>query len=616
MNKGYMGKILRVDLTKGKIEKENLPEESILRKYVGCVGLGMKYLFNEASPKIQPLDPENPLIFMTGPLTGTIVPSSSNWTVVTRNHSFSKAAATAHSHGVWGVWLKYCGFDGIIFQGAAKKAEYLYIHEGGAELRDATKFWGLDTHDTEEAIKKEIGEKDASVACIGPAGENLCRGACIENDMNHLAAKGGVGAVMGSKKLKAIAISKGKHEIPVSDPKGLQEVVKAWHKRIPEGFFWTLKGGGYSTHPDKIAELGVVAWKNMSRPGEMMKFGQTMAEASKLSKVTPRPCFRCPIGCSYDIEIAIGPKKGYKATLTGGGEGSEAAAALIGVEDKGVGYYMVDLYDRLGFDSSEPGCAISLAYECYNRGIISKEDTDGLELTWGNWKAAVELLHKMVKKEGFGKILAEGPAKAAEIIGKDAPKYALHIKGTGYCLHDWRPFWQKLFTQIIATAGPVHHGTGVDGLMAEPDLGYPTRQKPFYLEGIIDGVRKTQIKKLWIDCMGICDFVALGVPDFSKFGSESLSRVVGWDFSSQEADLVGERVINLEKMFSLQRGFTIEDDLNVGPRVIEAPTEGPAKGMTFAPHLKELIIEYYNAMGWDEKGVPTKETLKRLNLDL
>lgn len=276
---------------------------------------------------------------------------------------------------------------------------------------------------------------------------------------------------------------------------------------------------------------------------------------------------------------------------------------------------MTDLYDRLGFDSAEPGCAIGLAFECYNKGLISKKDTDGLELNWGNWKAAAELLNKMIKREGFGKILAEGPAKAAEIIGGEAPKYALHIKGMGYCLHDWRPLWQKLFNQIIAAAGPVHQGMGLDGLSTEPDLGYPERQKPFFLEGIVDGVRKTQIKKIWVDCLGICSFVGQGVPEFKQFGPESLSCVTGWDFTSSEADLVGERVTNLEKIFSIRRGFTIEDDLNVGTRVIEAPTEGPAEGKTFAPHLRSLLTEYYEAMGWDEKGVPKKETLKRLDLE-
>ncbi len=614
VNKGYMGKILRVDLTAGKIKEESLPEESILRKYIGCVGLGMKFLFDEVPPKIQPLDPENRLIFMTGPLTGTLAPSSSNWTVVTVNHSVSKAAATAHSHGIWGVRLKSHGYDGIIIQGAAKKPAYIYIHGGGAELRDATKFWGLDSHETEDAIAENLRDKAVSVACIGPAGENLCRGACICNDKNHLASKGGVGAVMGSKRLKAIAISRGEKRISLSDSEGLQRVVQAWNEKLPEGYSYSSKGGGITRKYNKLAERGIIAWKNMSCPGEMWKYGQSMVETAGLSKVTPRPCFNCPIGCSYDIGIGTGPQKGYTATLCGGGEGTEGAAGIIGVEDGGTAYYMTDVYDRLGFDSAEPGCAIGLAFECYNKGLISKKETDGLELTWGNWKAAIELLHKMIKREGFGKILAEGPAKAAEIIGKDAPKYALHIKGTGYNLHDWRPMWTKLFCQIIATAGPVHHGSGFDGLLTEPDLGYPTKQKPFYLEGIVDGARKTQMKKIWVDCLGICSFVAQGIPGFVRFGPDTLSCAVGWDFSAKEAELVGERVINLEKIFSVQRGFTIEDDLDVGPRVIEAPTEGPAKGMTFAPHLKKLVTEYYQAMGWDEKGIPTKETLRKLDL--
>lgn len=318
MDKGYMGKILRIDLTKEKMEEESLPEEAILKKYVGCVGLGMKFLFDEVSPKIQPLDPENRLIFMTGPLTGTRVPSSSNWTVVTLNHNFSKVAATSHSHGVWGVKLKLSGYDGLIIQGKAKKPVYLHIRDGKAELRDATKFWGLDTHETEDAIKEELGDIDSSIAAIGPAGENLCRGACIENDKNHLASKGGTGAVMGSKNLKAIAVSGKKHKISVYNREGLLKVVKAWMKRLPEGYFWSSCKAGITRKYIHLAERGVIAWKNMTCPSEGIQYGQAMVEAAKVSKVTPRPCFNCPIGCSYDIEIGSGPHKGYVATLTGG----------------------------------------------------------------------------------------------------------------------------------------------------------------------------------------------------------------------------------------------------------------------------------------------------------
>lgn len=290
MNKGYMGKILGVDLTKEKIGEENLPDESTLRKYVGCVGLGVKLLFDKVPRTVQPLDPQNCLIFMTGPLTGTHVPSSSNWTVVSLNHNFSKAAATAHSHGMWGVKLKLSGYDGIIVQGAAKKPVYLSINKGRAELRDATKFQGLDTHDTEDAIKEDLGDKKASVACIGPAGENLCRGACIANDKNHLAAKGGMGAVMGSKRLKAIAVSGGKHKIAVHDRESLERVVQAWKEKLPEAYFYSSKNGGITRKYVKLAERGVVAWKNMSCPEEMMKYGQNMVETARLSRVTPKYC--------------------------------------------------------------------------------------------------------------------------------------------------------------------------------------------------------------------------------------------------------------------------------------------------------------------------------------
>jgi aldehyde:ferredoxin oxidoreductase len=420
---------------------------------------------------------------------------------------------------------------------------------------------------------------------------------------------------MGSKKLKAIAVSQGTRKVSVQNTQALKRVITLWREKLPQAYFYTSKNGGITRKYLKVAERGIVAWKNMSCPGEMLKYGQNMVDTAKASKVTPRYCRNCPIGCAYDIVIGSGVHRGYTASLTGGGEGTEGAAALIGVEDGGTAYYLTDLYDRLGFDSSEAGSCISLAFECYNRGIISKEDTGGLELQWGNWKAAVALLTMMIRREGFGKILAEGPQRAAELIGGEAPKFVLHIKGTGYNIHDWRPYWQKLFAQIVATAGPCHHGTGVDGLTPEPDLGYPQLQKSFFLEGIIDGVKKTQIKKIWTDCLGICDFVAIGLPEFAKFSAQALSAITGWDFTREEGEAVGERVINLEKLFSLRRGFTIDDDLNVGHRTIEAPEEGPAKGRSFAPNLKDLISEYYHAMGWNSKGEPKEETLIRLELE-
>lgn len=616
---GYMGKILRVDLSKDVIEEERLPEESELRKYIGCVGLGMKYLYDEVKPNVQPLNPANRLIFMTGPLTGTIIPAASNWSIVTLNYNTGYTAGTAHSHGMWGAFLKFSGFDGIIVQGASKRPVSLHIKDGRAELRDASNIWGKDTHETEDLLMEEIGDKELSIACIGPAGENLCRGALISNDKNHCGAKGGVGAVMGSKKLKAIAIYGKKRSVTLAHPKEVLDISLNWRSHIFEferNAAVRLKNGGITRSYHTLAEDCRLAGKNMTTTAFGVEYAKNFEELASLSLIRPKACFACPIACAYDITIGgEGPYRGQKFTMGGGGENTEGAAAMIGVLDAGAAFWLTDLYDKLGFDAGT-GCAISFAYECYEKGILTKKDTDGLELKWGNAEAAATLLKKMIKQEGFGKVLAQGPKKAAEIIGGEAPKFAVHVKGTGWNVHDWRVSWQVVLGQAVAGAGPCHQGLGADVVVKEPDIGYEKLSTPFDPKETPKAVVKTQIKKLWEDCIGICWFVALGVPGVTEFSHKALSATVGWDFTLEEALSVGERVINLQRLFNMKRGLSFSHDIDVSPRILEAPPDGKAKGRPIGPHLEKMVKTYYGLMGWDKKdGRPLRKTLKRLGLD-
>jgi aldehyde:ferredoxin oxidoreductase len=606
---------LRVDLTREETTEEKLPEEIILKKYIGCFGIALRILYNMSIFSASPLDSENPLIFMTGPLTATIVPAPTNTTIATLNYDTGYTVGRSHSHGFWGPNLKFAGYDGIIIQGAAEKPVYLWIHDGEVEIRDASKIWGKDTHRTEDLVKEDIGQPKASVAAIGPAGENLCNGALIENDKHHSFSHSGVGAVMGSKKLKAIAVY-GTRDIPVVNKEKLREVVKKWMKNIfKSDLARAIRDGKKNMFKEefktKKEEWSLCATRNLTdvNPPE---FGVGMST----HKIIPKPCFRCPIGCSYEVEITSGPYRGYIATLSGGGEGLEGSSSIFGVYESGTVFYLTDLLDRLGLEASTAGCAVALAIECYEKGIITKEDTQGLDLKWGEAKLVEKLFNMLAMQEGWlGSILAKGPKRAAELIGGGASKFAVHIKGGGISLHDWRAAWGILLGQIVG-GGAGWPAPGVDVYATEPDVGYNEYQDPFNAKVKPEAIRKTGMKKYWEDCIGTCWFAEWGVPGSLNYTTEALSSVTGWDFSPEEALMVGERLINLERVFNIRRGLKPSDDLDVSPRLLEAPKGGRAKGKSIKPYLKGMILEYYRLMGWDEKtGKPWRSTLERLALD-
>ncbi|MCE5190794.1 MAG: hypothetical protein LLG08_03415, partial [Actinomycetia bacterium] len=411
---GYCNRVLRVNLTSGTWGVEPLPDESVLRKYVGCFGLGLWYLMRELPIGVGPLEPENPLIFMNGPLTAARVPSPTNCTITTLNGDTGYTAGRSHGHGWFGPYLKMAGLDGIIVTGASDRWVYLWINDGNIELRDASQLLGKDTHETEDLVKQELGYpiecgKGISVAAIGPAGENLVAGAIIEQDKNHSFAHSGVGQIMGSKRLKAIAV-RGTGEVPVFDAKKLSPIAREWTQLTStagfSSFVRQMGAQGRDNYQMVDAFTGLSA-KNLlanSLPG----FGARMEGA----KMTARPCYRCPVACSYDAEAVSGPYKGYRATLSGGGEGIEGAASIVGVSGKDMGelWFLIDLDDRLGFEASSIGCSMAVAMEAYEKGLLTTTDTDGLELTWGNVKALETLVRRIAHREGkFAQMLADGP---------------------------------------------------------------------------------------------------------------------------------------------------------------------------------------------------------------
>ncbi len=624
---GYVGKILRVDLTNGTITKEDLPGQKILRQYVGATGLAVKILHDELPVDTKPLDPENRIIFMTAPMTGTFYPCASDMAAVTLNANTGYTIGDSHSHGFLGAYLKFAGYDGLIVQGASKKPAYLWICDDEIEIRDATEFWGRDTHDTENLIKAQVGIHDVCVAAIGPSGENLIHGAGIGNDKHHMFCKGGNGLVMGSKKLKAIAV-KGSGTIPIADPKGLIKQVREWYRiafdlgMAPLVYYNCHKLEGVSSGGGEEVFGLFAQWttfKNMLSPVEGMPWaGKMYASIHESFETRHVACWCCPVACSYRSVITRGPHKGYVLTPGGGAEGREGAAGIVGVTEPGTVFYLLDLNDRLGFDSAEPGVCLGLAFELYERGLLTKEQTDGLELKWGNAEAAEALLMKITHREGFGKIFAEGVKKAADKLGGDAHKYIIHVKGAGYNMHDWRTAWGVMLGQVTSGAGACWQGGFANDVFPQFDLGKKERSPRFATEGLAEMTAKAQFRRVWDDCFGQC-FLGGMLESDSKAAHllpEAVSAITGWkDFNWDETLTIGHRVITLERIFNMKRGLTIESDLDIGQRLLDPPAEGPAKGKTIAPYLKDLVKEYYECMGWDrETGQPTQETLEKLVL--
>lgn len=634
---GYAAHILRVDLTRGTIRKEPLPSEDVLRRYVGGTGLGLYYLLKHMPAKGKPTDPEAPFIFMTGPLAGTPAPSSSNWVTICLHYSIPYAAGVGHGHGFWAAYLKHAGYEGIIITGKAKQPVYLWIDDDKVALRDASGVWGQGTRETERLIKRELDDDEhISVACIGPAGEALLPGASIKADRNHGAGKGSPGAILGSKLLKAIAV-RGTSKVTLAKPEALVSTAVEWENNIlvtdPSKLVgqppasMALKDGGISRVYDAFMGKSFrVAGKNMTDPVWGQGFAARYVEACARWTIVPKPSYNCKIGCAYDVHITDGQFSGMVVSTCGGGEQHEGAAGMIGVTEADAGLILLDLYDDVGVEAGHFGSIIAMAFEAYERGYLTKDDTDGLDLTWGNWQAAMDLIDKMIKHEGFGAKLATGLKEAPALLGREKGlvdefnRLPVHVKGGGINIHDWRPAMSIVFGFIMAGTGPSHQGWGVDRT-PEPQLGYASP-----MPGVVDTqeealrkvdpVRQTQFAKLFYDCLGICMFAAVGVKDSVRLSSRALAQAVGWDdFNAHEGLLCGERVTNLMRLVYARRGFQKSDEFDASHRYLEPAPAGPSKGKTIAPYLPAMVDEYYRQMGWDvATGLPLPETLQRLDI--
>ncbi|MFC1925515.1 aldehyde ferredoxin oxidoreductase family protein [Chloroflexota bacterium] len=610
---GYVGKLLRVDLTNERLTDEYI-DEATWRKYIGGTTMGTKILFDEVPPDTDWSDPENRLIWMTGPFTGSGSPGSANFSVVTKG-SLTGFLASAQANGWFGPRLKFAGYDGIIVQGKAKRWVYLYVHDGNAELRHAAHLLGKDTWETEETLQKEIGQSQVSVSCIGPAGENLVRFATVNCDRGHVCSSNGPGAVMGSKKLKAVVVN-GKVRPHINNKSRFNAIVKEWWEQTSMAMFGALVHNlGTSGQLAAIEMMGILPVKNLTtcKFPEAPLFDGSSIRAN-YRQVRRRPCFGCKLNHIHDIEIAKGPHKGAVVEEPEY-EPMAGFGPTIGNTDPDASIWLANVNDRLGMDAKEQVFLMGLIIECYEKGVITKKDTDGLEMTWGNVKAVESMMHKIARRDGFGDVLAEGIYRASQSIGGDAPNFAVYThKGGAPHVQDPRGNWSIAFSFAVFDNGSAPPDMGdlgdilpdLDALwFMDPSSGFDAEKIPGF-----QAIRARRGN--FGDSNGTCFFCSAFVK--LETITNSLSALTGWDFSWQEAAEVGERSMSLQRAFNIKHGHTREDN-SISPRLKEALPDGPSQGVSIAANFDKMIDRYNEAVGWDREGRPLPENLKRLGLE-
>ena len=611
MAKGYMGKVLRVDLTTGYITTQTFSEE-VLRKYIGGSGLGAKILFDETDEFTDPLGPENRLIFMTGPLCGTKVLNSGRYHVITKS-PLTGIFGEANSGGTFDAGLKHAGFDGIVFVGKAKKPVYLFIDSGEPELRDASQLWGRDTFEVDELLKKELGN-DIVVASIGPSGESLVRFAAIMNNGvdGRAAGRTGVGAVMGSKLLKAIAV-KGNLKVPIADQAALDALIKKWAGTITKKTGWAKDGTANGIEgSEAIGNLPIKNWSQGNFAGAATISGQYMSKTILSKRYY---CDKCIIGCGRTTHV----KDGRFQTVEGGGPEYETVGLLGSnclVDNIEAIAKAVELCNRYGIDGCSAGAAIAFAMEAYERGIITKDMAGGLEIKWGDPDVLVAMVKKIGMREDIGYLLGEGAANAAKVLGGIAPEMVVHVKGLDFPAHDPRNAVGTGLQYATSARGACHLSSFTHDFeigLTFPELGYDKSPDRWETRGKGEFIAKFQNVMGMFDSLVLCKFLVYGLGDsIIKTMAEFTNSVTGWDMTFDEFMETGERIFNLKRMYNVKHGISRKDDI-LPPR-IRSHRRGTGGAADNLPHIGYMLSEYYQYRGWDEFGIPTKESLERLEL--
>jgi aldehyde:ferredoxin oxidoreductase len=606
---GYKGKILRVNLTNRKTSTLDFTDE-FARKYLGGNGFAARYIMDMVDPRILAYDPTNVVAMMTGPFQGIDIPTAGKYYMATKS-PLTNCYFDSVSGGYIGAQIKYAGYDGLLITGKAKKPTYLFVEDSNIEFRPAEKMWGKLTGETQDMIKEEIGDSNLCVSAIGPAGENLVRYACVITEY-RAAGRGGVGAVMGSKNLKAVAV-RGSGSNQVADPAKFEEWLN-WYsveaKKIP-----SLATGlpTYGT-PALVASINNMFGAMGTRNHQAEVFeGWEGISGETLKKVywsKDTACPACPIACSKVFTVKEGKWKGAIS------EGPEyetiyAFGSMCGISDSGALIKTDSLCDEWGIDTITYGVTLSFLMECYQKGLINKNNTDGTEFRFGNDDVLVGFVEKTAKRQGIGDLMAEGSLRASRAIGGDSERFAIQVKGLEVPGHSARALRGMALGYATATRGGSHHDPRPTGEYA----GVSDRKA---VEGKAAWVIGTQQMTTIGDSLVQCHFLErlLGFTLTQKF-VDMINPVTGFNYNLHELVDVAERILDLERSFNVMAGIRRKND-TLPKRFLEEPIpDGPSKGMnTDEATLSRMLDEFYGIKGWDKTtGIPTKDKLVKMGLE-
>jgi aldehyde:ferredoxin oxidoreductase len=616
---GYNGRVLHVNLTDASWEVEE-PGEVWYRTYVGGSSLAAYYLLKNIKAGIDPLSEENVLVFACSVVTGAPLSGFSRYTVAAKS-PLTGGFGEAEAGGYFGPELKFAGFDAIVFYGRASKPAYLWLHDGDVEIRDAANLWGKDNWETLEGLREELGDKRIRVASIGPAGERLIPFACVQNDLEHFNGRAGMGAVMGSKNLKAVAV-RGKQKLEMADPDSVKEI-RHWHNER------------FKVHPpnvglSKVGTSGLVKGLNQAGilPTHNFKYGvfngvdKIDAEAYHATIFhSSSTCYSCAVKCKRRVALE---DDAYPLDPRFGGAEYESLGclgSLLDIDNLPAIARANQVCNLMGLDAISTGCVVAFAMECFEHGILTTEDTGGKALEFGDADAMLWLIEEMVNQRGIGKILSQGVKKAAAAIGRGADKYAFHIKGSELPVHDGRgKTGMAMGYALSATA---------DHVETPHDTAFAANVTNLLPLGILEPVQPLDTnaakaryfslgQKAWgiNNCYGICNFcsVPIHAMTFTRL-VEAIKAITGWETSLFEILRVSERSNVMARIFNNREGFGPSDD-RVIRRWHEPMPDGPLKGQRIDPKEFQAAVElYYELSGWDKDGKPTPGKLIDLNLE-
>ena len=605
----YAGRILRVDLTTGKVSTEPLSEK-MAKDYIGGIGLGIRLLMDNSKAGTDPFSPDNPLIFAAGPLSGTMGPTAGNGYAVVSKSPATGGVGEAKAHGFFGPDLKRAGYDAVIITGKADKLSYLWIDDDNVKIMNAEHLAGKSPYETDMAIREELGDYYIRVSAIGEAGEKLCRIACIINDEFRAIGRTGMGAVMGSKNLKAVAV-RGTKDVNVADMEGFKEFVKMIHERMKGPATKKYKTLGTPENVLVLNSLSALATRNFSNAqfeGAEKVSGEYLNERY-VKKIVG--CATCGMRCDHIAVVPEGPYAGATSRLEF--ECLWSMGPLCGVDRLDAIIEAMRVVNEYGMDGISIGVVVAFAMDCYEHGVITKEQTDGIDLCFGNAEALIAIIHKIGKREGWlGNVLAEGVAKAAEIIGGDAPKYACHIKGLELPGYDLRTLKTAALGFSVSFRGACHLRNGA----YSPDVKgkvnrfkiEPGRGKMIVPDGHVYNV---------IDSLIVCKFSRGTYYDGNKDLAKYYTLATGIPMTPEELDKTGERIENLARLFNIREGKGTREYDTLPWKIMNTPVpeDGPAKGAVVSEEEFQLgLDDYYVARGWTSDGVPTVEKLEELGL--